>query len=1252
MRTGQVIADRYRVDRVVRRGTQSVLVAAWDQHLNRPVALKIVALDPYSDGMRQRLEREVTILRRLDHPRIVRCYDAGVLSDVQVYLALEWLDGQDLAQLLREGPVTLRTALTVLAQVANALDAAHRQGIIHRDIKPANIFVANGSGVDCRVLDFGVAKVPKGVDRITQTGAILGTPNYMAPEQASTAVSVDGRADLYSLGVVGFELITRRLPFVASTDLARLARILVEEATPVLKVVPSLPRPAAELIDGMLVRSVQGRIATAEAVEALAHGTLQALPDVLLDRVYPATDVADEDDGFEDGPHRTTPLVMAETTDGSQTQLPLAAPQGGLIGGASVVEPLAAWSAIAPDLREPARPDNWRPRHHFDVTESLPIFGRDAEITHCVERVGTALRSRHSAFQLVVGPGGSGKSRMRSALVSRLAAAPQPPLIYSGRTDEGRQRVPFDFIRRVLFSLSYSEEEGPGSRTLNVLAMLPSAREVRTLVSGARPFEVEQDDAEHERAVVAAFAAEALGLRYPETGAVVSSRSSPQLAGPWLVRSLALLLVSQARAEGLVLVVDDVHWLDPGSARVLRAVLAPGRSSPVAVVGFGSPTLLDPEVTATWPLADLATADAVIRLGPLSPSDARRLVRSLLVAPAVDRDVDRVVKRAAGNALYLEHLTRALVETGAWRNHGGRMRWIGESMFPTVSSAITARLECRSTIGQRVITAAAVFGPVFWAEGVAEVSGLPLEAVLEELNLLGRQGWVRRRQGSRYAGQSELEFTHGALQAVVVARLQRRRRRAYEAKATAFLISVGEAEPAVLGQHELAAGRPASPTFLAAAERALHLGDLRTAAQLAEDALGFADAQMAPLELALWSVLESVAWATADWARGQEALAALARQAPTPSALVDLTCRRSRLALRTGRLAEAQDAVAEAATIASKAALSGPLAAQVRLHEAEVAERVGEIRSAQKLFAQAHRGFEKRREWSDYSARCSAGVGRCALARADYAMAEDRLRPALVHARTHHKNEQLVEVYGGLVEVSRQSGDLRRARTLVREIEQVDLGLGRNARSHLLRGLLAAEAGRWADAQLHLEESVTEAAVPDAPQWMFALVALSQIYRLPADNTPGLSRSRSRLVRLHVGVQAALDTAREGWPAWLPSLALAGASIGALLRQLDRRSVELATQQFEREGVMAGDEPAGVAFALARLTMTDDRYPEAGQDFLRQAVRCVDGVAARMSVDKRPRYLRRPFIVAIIEQARVAEVAMGPDPNTHRLMAT
>ncbi|MEM7677235.1 MAG: protein kinase, partial [Myxococcota bacterium] len=126
---------------MVRKGGLSVLVCAQDLRSAGPVALKIVTLDPFDEGIRQRLQREVAILRRLDHPRIVRCLDAGSLSEMQVYLALEWLDGQDLAQLLSRGPVTLRTALEVIAQVADALHAAHREGVIHRDIKPANIFV-------------------------------------------------------------------------------------------------------------------------------------------------------------------------------------------------------------------------------------------------------------------------------------------------------------------------------------------------------------------------------------------------------------------------------------------------------------------------------------------------------------------------------------------------------------------------------------------------------------------------------------------------------------------------------------------------------------------------------------------------------------------------------------------------------------------------------------------------------------------------------------------------------------------------------------------------------------------------------------------------------------------------------------------------------------------------------------------------------------------------------------------------------
>ncbi len=1303
LRAGERIADRYRVDRVVRRGGLSVLLAARDLRTGRPVALKVVAIDPNDRGIRQRLVREVAILRQLKHPRIVRCFDAGDLSPMKVYLVLEWLEGEDLAEAMLKAPMSLRTVLEVVEQVAEALQAAHAEGIIHRDIKPANIFIMRGGDpLDCRVLDFGVAKVPfSGSGTITQTGAILGTPNYMAPEQANYAMTVDGRADLYSLGVVAFELISRRLPFKSGTDLARLANILTEDALPATRVVPELPASAAELIDGLLVREAHGRIATAEAAAALARGSLSALPSDVLDRVYPSVDVPDDDPDFMERsvvrPVGTVPLVEAHPTDdaeevdldptpvemsrlfvgGSLADDLLSADEGThaslLASGvfestdssiqaepdtaalsigdldfgetlimpvATVLTPEAAWDGIAADIAPWSPPASGRCYADFDA--DTPMVGRRGLLDRIVQRLAGAIDSVQPILQLIVGPGGIGKTRLCAETVHRIAGQGEAPVVFAARAEEERRRVPFDFVRRVIFALAdVDSTDSPEAQTHKVLGCLPSPADVQRLLAESQPLraglEADPERDPHEHAVLAGFVAEALGLLYPDTAPVIAARGDPMRSGQLMADALAVILRRVAGLNGLVVVIDDVQWLDGGSGRVLRTLLASEHPIAFAVAGFGAPTLLDPDVRSGWSLSGLGPAEAITQIGPLPPPDARAFAEALLPAPAREVDIEGLIQRSAGNALYLEQLILALIESGQWQARAGRMQWkvtSKEAVYPTVASAISARISQRSSASQRVITAAACFGQIFWAEGVAHLTGLPLDEVMTELADLAAYRWCRRRKPSRYPHQEEFEFTHGAIAAVAVARLKRRRRESFEALVDVFLVGVGEREPAVLAPHRAAAGDSCAQTYLAGAERALRLGDPLLAAQLAEDGAAQQDGEDGPIATALHSVLEEAALATGDWALGVGALHA--QEAEEPTVQADLACRRCRLALKAQRLDDARSAADEGAAIVEQAGLSGPWMAQVQLHQAEVAERAGDRRAALRLFGSARRGLEGQPEWSDALARATAGLARSALRAVDYATAENRFRAALVHARARYHAEQIVEAYEGLVEVARQRGDLRTARAFAAEAVRADAGSARAGRARLLRGAFAAEMGRWTEAQALIERAVSERESPEDALWMRALVALSQLYRWPADRTEGLARERARLLPLQRALASAVEVAAMVRPEWGGGLALAQATVARALGAPDAAAAERAQAQFESEGAWSGDEPASIAFGLARLWMNDTEYIDRGRAYLRRAIDEIDAVVGRLAADERPRYLNRPSINIIMEQAERA----------------
>ncbi|HEY1587271.1 MAG TPA: serine/threonine-protein kinase, partial [Polyangia bacterium] len=214
---GQVLADRYRIVRLLGEGGMGQVYEAQHLNINKRFAIKM--LRPEVIGSAQSLQRfrqEAWAASSIGHENIVEIDDFATLPSGQVYLAMEFLDGQSLAERIRDGaPLALEQAVAVLIAVAHGLAAAHDKGIVHRDMKPENVFLARKGGrVTAKILDFGIAKMTGGdeASNLTRTGAIFGTPLYMSPEQAK-GKPADARADVYALGVILYELLTGSVPF-------------------------------------------------------------------------------------------------------------------------------------------------------------------------------------------------------------------------------------------------------------------------------------------------------------------------------------------------------------------------------------------------------------------------------------------------------------------------------------------------------------------------------------------------------------------------------------------------------------------------------------------------------------------------------------------------------------------------------------------------------------------------------------------------------------------------------------------------------------------------------------------------------------------------------------------------------------------------------------------------------------------------------------------------------------------------------
>ncbi|MBC7173945.1 MAG: serine/threonine protein kinase, partial [Polyangiaceae bacterium] len=232
---GRVVDGRYRVDRILGEGGMGVVYLVVHVGLNKRMAMKVLreelACDP---EVVQRFVQEAQTSTSMGHPNIIDVSDFGRMPDGAVYFVMEYLEGESLTQRIeRKGPLSVLEAVEIAEQIASALGAAHAHGVIHRDLKPDNVFLIRRGDRDdfVKVLDFGIAKVGGAPSKLTRTGMVFGTPHYMSPEQAAGQV-VDGRADVYALGVILYEMFTGVVPFDAETFMGVLTKQMFEEPIP------------------------------------------------------------------------------------------------------------------------------------------------------------------------------------------------------------------------------------------------------------------------------------------------------------------------------------------------------------------------------------------------------------------------------------------------------------------------------------------------------------------------------------------------------------------------------------------------------------------------------------------------------------------------------------------------------------------------------------------------------------------------------------------------------------------------------------------------------------------------------------------------------------------------------------------------------------------------------------------------------------------------------------------------------------
>lgn len=277
LQAGSWVGQRFMVEAMVGAGGMGRVYRARDTHTGLPVALKVMLTTDEARSDREavaRFEREASLLSGLRHPAIVSFVESGLTDAGLPFLVMEWLEGEDLEAKLSHGPLSVSDTLALIGRIAGALVEAVRQGVVHRDLKPGNIFLRDSDPQRATLLDFGIARrqasgltATKAVNLRTATGVVMGTPYYMAPEQAHSAATVGPAADVFSLGCIFYECLSGRPPFAGEHVAAVLAQILFDEPPALSILRPDLPTEVSNLVASMLCKQPAGRPTAAALLE-------------------------------------------------------------------------------------------------------------------------------------------------------------------------------------------------------------------------------------------------------------------------------------------------------------------------------------------------------------------------------------------------------------------------------------------------------------------------------------------------------------------------------------------------------------------------------------------------------------------------------------------------------------------------------------------------------------------------------------------------------------------------------------------------------------------------------------------------------------------------------------------------------------------------------------------------------------------------------------------------------------------------
>ncbi len=868
---GVPLEQRFRLVSLAGRGAAGAVYRAVDESTGAEVAIKRFAGVEGDERAEQRFAREIEILAQIESQHVVRYVAHGHDQAGVPFVAVEWVEGLDLLRLLRTRTISLSQAIEISRQAALGLAALHRVGVIHRDIKPSNLMVTETvDGPHVRLIDLGVAHV-EGSAQLTRAGTMLGTPRFMSPEQVLGGDSVGPASDVFSLGVVLFELVTGRRAYPGEDVLAVAATVALEEPPRLLSVLPHAP-PA---LDALLVRAMARRatdripdgaafaaeLATLDASEL--ERALSGLPSGADDSetrslqspaiIGPERRVVTALFARVDGEHDARAFEQLSTSHGAEVHRLLAFAQVAVFGasastgdevlraarsalGARALFPraglfLATGQALTGSLEisgqiiergavaagAPGRPEGVA---IDDATARLlstrfEIASRDGQHQLVGELGGGTLRS--SEPRVLVGR--EAEIEQALAAISRALRSASPCcLTVSGPAGRGKRTFARELLRRASLEVpELSVAAGTcslfGSSPFGLLGSIVKDR-ARAFQLSTRSSGATSGAGARERGLVVPLLAELAAAPSSE----VARAADAALLSDRVRDGFERWLLAALEAGPLVLLLEGMALADAPSLSVLSAVMKRVETSRLALVSLAEtqvPSLLEDEVRLLLP--------------PLSRSASSALVRALLGQAADDDKVRSIVELSEGEPFFLEELARATLEGG------------GNAALPaTVLAVVQARLDALGPSNKRVLKAGAVIGHTFAQGALAAVlgGGGDLGGSVKELLAAGmlEQRWSP-------AGE-ELAFPNPLLREAAYEMVtEEDRLRAHDA-AGEWLAHSDHASAFEVARHFELAGRAARSAefFARAAEQALLGGDFKTSIECAERGLAGATA--------------------------------------------------------------------------------------------------------------------------------------------------------------------------------------------------------------------------------------------------------------------------------------------------------------------------------------------------------------------------------------------------------------------------